>query len=272
MPSTWYHTHVYKKPRRLKLENDHEKAKTKKTTEIYEKYQNLDFDHDIRYHLSGYVASRIFSVKLLPQIMAGVAPVWSQHLQHLRHLDLECSVHPWIGDHDLTYRNLLQAAQSWNIGFERLKNLRTLKLSGGGFYNISSGLTNRPSLLLSFGSFRLDNMLESRHFSSLRSLTLKDWLVNKAGMISLISRHSEVLESVTLERISLSDRRLTEGHGWLQVAKALGSCSRLFDISLQDLNSYFIGPDTIKTEVLLQHDIESLYQEIGRNRPLSQDS
>lgn len=264
MASVWYWTHVYEKTRRFGAENDHEKAVIKKTNEIYPDYQNLDFDHDIRYHLSGYVTSRIFSIRLLPQTIAGVAPVWSQHLQHLRHLHLECSVQPWFDKHTMTFANRLESAQSWNTGFERLKNLRTLKLSGGGVISTYHALAVRPILMRNFGRFLLDDLLGDCRFPHLRSLTLTDWLVSEAGMTHLIHRHSEVLQSVTLERLSLFYTRPAIGHGWLRVAKAFGSCGKLFDICLQDLKCLFIKPNS-PIEMRLG-DIEAMYQEIRQNR------
>ena len=270
MPSIWYHTHVYKTTWQFGAEDDHEKAEKKKASRIYAKYQNLDFDHDIRYHLSGYVASRIFSIRLLPQIMAGVAPVWSQHLQHLRHLHLECSVQRWVGNYIMLPIDQSESARSWKTGFERLENLETLKLSGGGVFSIDETEAAGQELLRNFcqrSRFPLDIMLEDCRFPHLRSLTLTDWPVFTASMIKLINRHSEVLQSVRFERLSLCVRRFSNGYGWFQVAEALGKCDRLVDICLQDIRYHFYGPDTTTELDFEDEDISAIYHEIRQNRP-----
>ena len=258
MASAWYWTHVYEKTPRFRAETDHEKAVIKITS------QNLDVDHDIRYHLSGYVASRIFSIRLLPQTIFGVAPVWSQHLQHVRHLHLECAAHPRVDKQTMTFPNMLDSAQSWNTGFERLKNLRTLKLSGVSVISKHHALAVHPKLIPNFGRFRLDLMLEDCCFPHLRSLTLTDWPVSEACMTGLINRHSEVLQSVTLEHLMLVSREPDLRHGWLRVAKAFASCGKLFDICLQDLKVLLIEP--IPPNEIHLEDIEAMFLEIRQNR------
>ena len=270
MPSIWYLTHVYKKTWQFGAEHDHEKAETKKARRIYAKYQNLDFDHDIRYHLSGYVASRIFSIRLLPQIMAVVAPVWSQHLQHLRHLHLECSVQRWVGNYIMLPIDQFESARSWKAGFERLENLQTLKLSGGGVSSIYETEAARQELLHNFGQhgrFQLDIMLEDCRFPHLRCLTLTDWPVFTASMIELISRHSEVLQSVRFERLSLCVKRVSDAHGWSQVAETLAKCDRLVDICLQDIRYQFFASIITTGLGFKDEDIGAIYHEIRQNRP-----
>ena len=293
MPSACYIQHTSEALRRFANEDGCETTGVRNSFFIDQ--QHLAFDHDIRYHLDEHIRAKFSGLKLTPQAIASVTPTWSQHLQHLRHLHLECLVEKqasWRRNN--TRSALLQGAQSWSAGFERLKNLQTLTLSGGGGFDSIKDRIDSTEYIIAFrGPFDLDDMLRDCHLPHLRSLTLTDWPVTEGCMIRMINRHSRMLQTVRLERLSLFDQDIPRGHGcspqywyrdrsrettcpmcgafpnvesWLRVAKSFGSCERLFDISFESLKCHFFAPAFVDVYLRIE-DIKAMYQEVWQNRP-----
>ena len=291
VPSTWYSQHTSEVLRRFGKENGYRIPVLRSSFFINE--QHLAFEHDIRHHLNKHIYAKVSSLRLTPQVISSVTPTWSQHLQHLRHLHLECLVEEHVSRQSSSLAKLLQAAQSWNAGFERLRNLQTLTLSGGGGFDFLKDRTDfTQDVVLYREPFHLGDLLRDCYLPHLRSLTLTDWPVTEAGMICMIDRHSSTLQTVRLERLSLFDQDIPREHGcspeywyidhsrttcpvcgafpniesWLRVAKSFGSCERLLDISFENLICHFFAPAFVDVYLRIE-DIKAMYQEVWQNCP-----
>ena len=155
-------------------------------------------------HLPDLATSIVMSLKLPAMPITAMAlGNWSDSLQYLKHLDIECDFFLELATDDEESGNswLVNAARRWNSQLRRLTNLSTLRLTGkGGWTGVS---------LLAQGQSEdatpvyLDDLIIGGELPRLTSLSLINWPVREPGLTNIIRQHAGSLKLLEFHRLSL---------------------------------------------------------------------
>ena len=196
-------------------------------------------------HLPDLATSTVKSLKLPAMPLTAMAlGNWSDSIQHLKHLDIECDFFSELAADDEGSGNswLINAARRWNSQLRRLTNLSTLQLTGKGAWTGVSYMVQAQGEDAT--PVYLDDLIHGGELPRLNSLSLINWPVRESGLTNIICQHAGSLKVLELHRLSLD---ITQ-HGnfdeafiaWRRIAAVCAEYPTIKRLSFKNLKTHVI--------------------------------